>query len=680
METFYVLFIGNLSKNLNAMKNILETNPSLKKYRRTFRKAKDDFELSQLTREEHIPLDILENEVEGCIEVAKEIAALIREKQKEGKNCVLGLATGNSPIGVYRELVRMHKEEGLSFANVITFNLDEYYPMAKSSIHSYNYYMNELLFKHVDIKPENVHVPDGSIGRDEIKAYCKDYEKKIDASGGLDLQLLGIGRTGHIGFNEPGSHINSYTRIIALDDITIDDASEDFGGINNVPKGAITMGVGSIFKARRIILLAWGSNKATIVKAAVEGRITDDVPASFLQRHENVKFVVDIYAASELTRVKTPWKVGSCDWTPNLVRRAITDLCEKTNKPVLKLTDKDYSDHGLGELLVLHKSAYDVNIKVFNSLQHTITGWPGGKPNADDTYRPERKDPAQKRVIVFSPHPDDDVISMGGTLKRLVDQKHDVHVAYQVSGNIAVADYEVLRYLSFFKRFFEEQYEGDKVVYKSYARLKKFLKKDKHEEEVDLPEILKAKGLIRQEEAKSACRYVGIPKEKLHFLNLPFYETGKVKKNPLSQADVDIIKELLREVQPQQIYAAGDLMDPHGTHKVCLEALFLALDQIKEEGDAWLEDCWVWMYRGAWQEWAIDEIEMAVPLSPEELRQKRNAILRHQSQMEAAPFMGGDSRLFWQRAEDRNRDTAMQYNKLGLAEYEAMEAFVRYIP
>ncbi len=662
------------------MKNILEINPSLKKYRKSFRKAKDDFELSQLTREEHLPVDIYETQKEGCQVVAMEIATLIKERQAEGKNCVLGLATGSSPIGVYEELVRMHREEGLSFANVITFNLDEYYPMPKSSVNSYNYYMNELLFKHVDIKPENIHVPDGSISRDSIKEYCKDYERKIDAAGGLDLQLLGIGRTGHIGFNEPGSHSNSYTRIIALDDITINDAIEDFGALANVPKGAITMGVGSIFKARRIVLLAWGKNKAEIVQKAVEGRVSEDVPASFLQRHENVKFVVDIFAADELTRVKTPWKVGSCKWTPNLIRRAVIDLCMKTNKSVLKLTDKDYSDYGLGELLVLYNSAYDVNIRVFNALQHTITGWPGGKPNADDTNRPERKTPAHKRVIVFSPHPDDDVISMGGTLKRLVDQQHDVHVAYQVSGNIAVADYEILRYLSFFKRFFEEQYKGDKIVVEHYNRLKEFLTQPNKDDEVDLPEILKAKGLLRQEEAKSACRYVGISKQNLHFLNLPFYETGKVKKNPISQVDVDIIKELLREVKPHQIYAAGDLMDPHGTHKVCLEALFLALDQIKEEGDKWLKDCWVWMYRGAWQEWPIDEIEMAVPLSPEELCQKRNAILRHQSQMEAAPFMGGDSRLFWQRAEDRNRDTAMLYNKIGMAEYEAIEAFVRYVP
>lgn len=662
------------------MKNILETNPSLKKYRKSFRKAKDDFELSQLTREEHLPLEIYETQEEGAKIVAMEIASLIREKAAEGQNCVLGLATGSSPIGVYKELVRMHKEEGLSFANVITFNLDEYFPMEKSSVNSYNYYMNEMLFKHVDINPENIHVPDGSIQRDRIKEYCNKYEQMIDAVGGLDLQILGIGRTGHIGFNEPGSHMNSYTRIIALDDITMNDAAEDFGSLANVPKGAITMGVGSIFKARRILLMAWGNNKAEIIQKAVEGRISEDVPASFLQRHENVKFVVDIFAAGELTRVKTPWKVGSCDWTPNLIRRAVIDLCIKTNKSILKLTDKDYSDYGLGELLVLYKSAYDVNIRVFNALQHTITGWPGGKPNTDDTYRPERKEPAQKRVIVFSPHPDDDVISMGGTLKRLVDQKHDVHVSYQVSGNIAVADYEVLRYLSFFKRFFEEQYKGDEIVIENYNRLKEFLKKENKDDEVDLPEILKAKGLLRQEEAKSACRYVGIPKEKLHFLNLPFYETGKVKKNPISQVDVDIIKELLREVKPHQIYAAGDLMDPHGTHKVCLEALFLALDQIKEDGDEWLKDCWVWMYRGAWQEWPIDEIEMAVPLSPEELRQKRNAILRHQSQMEAAPFMGGDSRLFWQRAEDRNKDTAVLYNKLGMAEYEAIEAFVRYIP
>lgn len=662
------------------MKNILDTNPSLQKYKHTFRKPKDDFEAAQLTREERVPVEIFDTELEGSISAAQEIAALIREKQKENRECVLGLATGGSPVLLYKELVRMHKEEGLSFSNVVTFNLDEYYPMEKDSVHSYNHYMNEMLFKHVDIKKENINIPDGSVGSDNIKESAANYERKIDSYGGIDLQLLGIGRTGHIGFNEPGSQINSYTRLITLDDLTIQDAASGFGGAENVPTGAITMGVGSVFKARRILLLGWGESKAEILKRTIEGRITDDVPASFLQEHPNVKFIVDIYAAGELTRVKSPWKVGTCQWTPNLVRKAIVNLCFQLDKPVLKLTNKDYSENGLGDLLVHYGSAYNVNIKVFNDLQHTITGWPGGKPNADDTYRPERKDPAQKRVMVFSPHPDDDVISMGGTLKRLVDQNHDVHVAYQVSGNIAVADFEVMRYLSFFKRFFSEQYKVDRTMTLHISKLISELERTKGEDEVVDKYILSAKGLLRQEEATSACSYVGLSREKLHFLNLPFYETGKVKKNPPTQADIDIVKELLREIKPHQIYAAGDLRDPHGTHKVCLEILFWALDQIKEEGDEWLNDCWIWMYRGAWQEWGIHEIEMAVPISPEELRQKRNAILRHQSQMEAAPFMGGDERLFWQRAEDRNRETAAIYDKLGMAEYEAIEAFVRYIP
>lgn len=663
------------------METILETNESLKKNQPYFKKPGDDFEYSQLAREERIPVEIFQTAEKGSIEAAKEVAELIREKQKNNETCVLGLATGSSPIRMYRELIRMHREEGLSFQNVVTFNLDEYYPIPKNSVHSYNYFMKEMLFDHVDIKPENIHIPDGEVDKSKLKEYCQNYEKTIDEAGGLDLQILGIGRTGHIGFNEPGSHMNSYTRVVTLDDLTMHDAAEDFGGIHNVPKGAITMGVGSIFKAKKIILLAWGDKKASIVQKAVEGKVLDEIPASFLQRHENVKFILDLGAASELTRIKSPWKVGSVDWTPSLIKKAVINLCSTVNKPILKLTDKDYNDNGLGELVVLYKSAYDVNIKVFNELQNTITGWPGGKPNADDSKRPERKDPAQKRVIVFSPHPDDDVISMGGTLKRLIDQNHDVHVAYQVSGNIAVANHEVMRYLSFFKKYFEELYPKDSLVSEEYKKIKNYITTggDIHTENIN-PEILKAKGLIRQGEATSACDYLGLGAEKLHFLNLPFYETGKIKKNNLSQQDVDIIKELLREIKPHQIYAAGDLMDPHGTHRVCLEAIFIALDQIKKDSDDWLNDCWVWMYRGAWQEWPVNEIEMAVPMSPMEVQTKRNAILRHQSQMESAPFKGGDSRLFWQRAEDRNHETAEIYNQLGLAEYEAIEAFVRYIP
>ncbi len=660
------------------MKDILSTNPSLDKYRKTFIKPTDDYERSQLTREERLYVDIYNTALEGSHYVAAQIAKVIRKKQATQETCVLGLATGSSPRLVYEELIRLHKEEGLSFQNVVTFNLDEYYPMSKESAQSYNFYMHDVLFNHVDIPRENINVPDGSISKNEIKEYCESYEDKIDSYGGLDIQLLGIGRTGHIGFNEPGSLPNSMTRIIMLDGLTIRDAAGDFNGAENVPKGAITMGIGTIFKAKKIFLLAWGDGKAPIVQQAVEGNITDEIPASFLQNHEDVEFIIDIHAAADLTRVKNPWKVGPCNWTDSLIRKAIVELCLKVEKPILKLTNKDYNDYGLGELLMLYKSAYDVNIRVFNDLQNTITGWPGGKPNADDTKRPERKEPAQKRVVVFSPHPDDDVISMGGTLKRLVDQKHEVHVAYQVSGNIAVADHEVLRFMSFFNAFIREIYPHDKYIKPEYERFRKFLLEEKQDGMPDIEEIRKAKGLIRQGEATSACRYVGVPAERLHFMNLPFYETGKVKKDDLSQADVELVKELLREIKPHQIYAAGDLMDPHGTHKVCLEAVLLALDEMK--GEKWMDDCWVWLYRGAWQEWNINEIEMAVPISPEELRQKRNAILRHQSQMESAPFMGADTRLFWQRAEERNRATADIYDKLGMAEYEAIEAFVRYIP
>lgn len=661
------------------MKNILEENPSLKKNKILLKKAKDALELSQLTREERITVEIFETAKEGSVVAAKEVAELIKAKETAGEVCVLGLATGSSPIAMYNELVRMHKEEGLSFKNVVTFNLDEYYPMQKEDVNSYHYFMHEHLFKHIDIKPENINIPDGSVSIEDLKKSCLEYEKKIDAAGGIDLQILGIGRTGHIGFNEPGSHINSYTRLVSLDELTIRDAAKDFGGIDNVPKGAITMGVGSIFKAKKIILLAWGDKKASIVKKAVEGKVVDEVPASFLQQHPDAKYIIDMDAAGELTRVRTPWRVGSCDWTPSLVKRAVAQLCLTTGKPILKLTNKDYKDHNLDELIVTYGSAYNVNIQVFNDLQSTITGWPGGKPNADDTKRPERREPAQKRVVVFSPHPDDDVISMGGTLRRLVEQGHDVHVAYQVSGNIAVADYELLRPMLLMKNYLEEN--GD-TQSETYKKLSSYLKEvdDKENFKEITPNILHLKGLLREEEAKSGCRHVGVKDGNAHFLKLPFYETGKVKKNDLSQKDVDIVKEFLRTIKPHQIFAAGDLMDPHGTHKVCLEAIFLALDQIKEDGDEWLKDCWVWMYRGAWQEWPISEIEMAVPMSPSELRQKRNAILRHQSQMEAAPFLGSDARLFWQRAEDRNRETAELYHKLGLAEYEAIEGFVRYIP
>lgn len=440
------------------------------------------------------------------------------------------------------------------------------------------------------------------------------------------------------------------------------------------------MGVATILSAKKVYLLAWGEEKAKMVKECVEGNVTDTIPASYLQTHNNAHIAIDLSAAANLTRIQRPWLVTSCEWNDKLIRSAIVWLCQLTGKPILKLTNKDYNENGLSELLALYGSAYNVNIKIFNDLQHTITGWPGGKPNADDTYRPERAKPYPKRVIVFSPHPDDDVISMGGTIRRLVEQKHDVHVAYETSGNIAVGDEEVIRFLHFingFNQLFNNS--EDQVINEKYTEIRNYLK-DKKDGDMDTRDILTIKGLIRRGEARTACTYNNIPLDHCHFLDLPFYETGKIQKNPISEADVEIVRNLLREVKPHQIFVAGDLADPHGTHRVCTDAVFAAIDLEKEEGAKWLKDCRIWMYRGAWAEWEIDHIEMAVPISPEELRQKRNSILKHQSQMESAPFLGDDERLFWQRAEDRNKATADLYTSLGLASYEAIEAFVEYHP
>ena len=434
------------------------------------------------------------------------------------------------------------------------------------------------------------------------------------------------------------------------------------------------------YKGKKIYLLAWGEEKAQKVKECVEGPVTDTIPASYLQTHNNAHVAIDLSAAANLTRIQRPWLVTSCEWNDKLIRSAIVWLCQLTGKPILKLTNKDYNENGLSELLALFGSAYNVNIKIFNDLQHTITGWPGGKPNADDTYRPERAKPYPKRVVVFSPHPDDDVISMGGTIRRLVEQKHDVHVAYETSGNIAVGDEEVIRFLHFingFNQIFNNS--EDQVINDKYTEIRKYLK-EKKDGDMDTRDILTIKGLIRRGEARTACTYNNIPLDHCHFLDLPFYETGKIQKNPISEADVEIVRNLLREVKPHQIFVAGDLADPHGTHRVCTDAVFAAIDLEKEEGAKWLKECRIWMYRGAWAEWEIENIEMAVPISPEELRAKRNSILKHQSQMESAPFLGNDERLFWQRSEDRNRGTAALYDSLGLASYEAMEAFVEYIP
>ena len=622
------------------------------------------------TRFEKIHNVIFKSSDYASIIVAREIADLIKEKQSKGENCVLGLATGSSPIKVYEELVRLHVQEGLSFSNVITFNLDEYYPMEINNVQSYYYFMHEHLFDHVDILPENINIPDGTMSQENLHQYCIDYEIKINHAGGLDFQLLGIGRTGHIGFNEPGSHYNSVTRSINLDHITRSDAAPAFFGIENVPKRAITMGIGTIRKAKRIVIMAWGHKKAEMVKRTIEGEISSEVPASYLQNHSNTTFVLDEEAAEELTRIKTPWLVGPCIWNEKTKSKAIIWLSQQVNKPILKLTDKDYNDNGMSGLLAEEGSSYDLNIKMFNKLQHTITGWPGGKPNADDTYRPERNTPHKKRVLIFSPHPDDDVISMGGTFLRLIEQDHQVHVAYQTSGTIAVSADEAMKYAEVLNNFTEGEKEKEEL-----KSLILDIKRNK-EQTVDSQNIRKLKGLIRRGESFGATRSFGLPDAYVHFLDLPFYETGTVKKKPMSDEDVNILKSLIKEIKPHQIYAAGDLADPHGTHKVCLDILFKALDDLKDQD--FIKDCWVWLYRGAWQEWDIHDIEMAVPLSPDEVVKKRKAIFYHQSQKDGVMFQGDDSREFWVRAEERNQLTAHKYHDLGLTEYAAIEAFKRY--
>ena len=626
---------------------------------------------------EKLPIHILENQQQGAIKIAGIIADVIKKKQAKGEMAVLGLATGSSPIKIYQQLVRLHKEEGLSFQNVITFNLDEYFPMNPESDKSYVYFMHKHLFDHIDIKPENIHIPNGALKVDEITGFCSDYEDQIIAAGGIDIQVLGIGRSGHIGFNEPGSTVSSRTRLVKLDSITIADAVKDFGSEEAVPHRAITMGIETILSAKKIVMAGWGKAKSAILKKMIEGEVSADVPASFLQLHDDVNVYLDEAATSEFTRTKAPWLVGVCDWTPRMTKRAVVWLSQKLGKPILKLTDEDYKSAGLRDLLVYHGNAYDLNIQVFGMIRDTITGWPGGKPGANEKTRPERPEPAVKRTIVFSPHPDDDVISMGGTLLRLVDQKHDVHVAYQTSGNIAVFDDDAIRFSQFAVDLLKSQNVEDSDVYKKNEELVQFLK-NKKPGEVDSPYVKSIKGLIRVGEAAAGCRFCGVKDQNVHFLNLPFYETGQVEKGPISDNDVNIVVNLLRDVKPHQIFAAGDLQDPHGTHEVCLQIIFKAIRIIRAAGDEWLNNCYVWLYRGAWQEWDVEDIEMAVPISPDELMRKRKAIFKHQSQKDFPVFPGEDKREFWQRAEDRNRETATVYDQLGLTEYEAIEAFVRY--
>jgi len=631
----------------------------------------------QFREVEKIKTSIWQDAKQGSVHIAKVIAQAIREKNDKGEKIVLGLSTGNSPISVYKELVRLHKEEALSFKNVTSFNLDEYYPMQPDASQSYVAFMKYHLFDHIDILEENIHIPDGTLPLEDVEAYCTAYDNKINALGGIDIQLLGIGRNGHIGFNEPGSFENSPTRLVRLDATTRIDAANDFGSEENVPYRAITLGLKTVMNSKSILICAWGLGKASIVQKAVEGSITNDLPASLLQHHPNTEFYIDQPAAEYLTRFKTPWLVALCNWTPDLICKAVVWLSLQSNKPILKLTAEDYKLHGLSDLLVEYATAYEINIVVFNRLQHTISGWPGGKPNADDITRPERANPAKKRVIIFSPHPDDDVISMGGTFLRLVDQGHEVHVAYQTSGNIAVHDHDAFRFLSFTIDMLAKGEMNEDIHQKiaEYEHLKAILAA-KNPGEKDHPGIRQVKGLIRRGEASAGARFCGLSDANIHFMDLPFYETGATKKSPLSEADVNQTAAFIKTIEPHQIFAAGDLADPHGTHKVCLDVILQTMEALKKE--SWISDCWLWLYRGAWHEWPVEEIEMAVPLSPQELVRKRKAIFMHQSQKDTPPFAGNDPREFWQRAEERNRATADTYHALGFAEYEAMEAFRRW--
>ena len=670
--SFVFLWLRNLKTN---MKTNLSSQIKLDLVPRRYYDPQGEVELAALTREEKVYTRIFETVNEGSKYIAENIVKYIKRNVAEKGSCVLALGAGMNTHSVYAELIRLYKEGEVSFKKVKVFSISEFSPLIPNGPCTMNL-LKEILLDHIDIAPENIYTFDPAVTKEDMYECCKNYERTIAAQGGIDFCVCEIGAAGSLAFNEPGSPVTSLCRLVLLGNETRHKIASDYK-CDTVPTTAITLGIGNLLASRRIVTMTWGETNAAIVKKTVEGAVDASVPASFLQGHPNAKVVVDLPAAEDLTRISQPWLVTSCEWNDKLIRRAIVWLCQMTGKPILKLTDKDYNDFGLGELLALYGSAYNVNIKIFNDLQHTITGWPGGKPNADDTYRPERANPYPKRVIVFSPHPDDDVISMGGTLKRLVDQKHDVHVAYETSGNIAVGDEDMIRYVMLMDQI-ADKFGFDTEEYRSKSKEIHDFINVKASGEVDLPDIRFLKTMIRRGEARIACKYIGVKPENVHFLNLPFYETGTIKKGDLSEADIKIVKKLIEDVKPHEIFVAGDLADPHGTHRVCTDAVFAAIDDMKDE--EWMKDCRIWMYRGAWAEWEIDHIEMAVPISPEELRFKRNSILKHQSQMENAPFLGDDDRLFWQRAEDRNRATAQLYESLGLASYEAMEAFVQYHP
>ena len=626
---------------------------------------------------EKIPVQIHGNSAIASAAIAQEIAALIRSKAEKGEHCVLGMATGSTPKKLYAELIRLHREDGLSFKNVTAFNLDEYYPMQPDAPQSYHRFMHDCLYAHIDIDPNNIHIPDGTIQKKDIAAYAAEYEQAIEKAGGIDYQILGIGTNGHIGFNEPGSSRHTTTRIAALENNTRLSNAYEFDHISQVPRLAITMGISSILKSNKIVLLAFGASKAQIIAQAVEGQVSDQVPASFLQGHGNTLFHLDEASAQELTRYTSPWLTGEIEWSERLIRKAVCTLAMRLNKPLLMLTREDYLANGMADLLEKHGPVGEINLRVFNGLRDTITGWPGGKPSEDVPRHPERRYPISKRVIIFSPHPDDDIISMGGTFMRLVQQGHEVHVAYQTSGNIAVSDEFVMRQIDFAVEF-DDYFSIDKNKAASIWHEAGSFIKTKTPHQKDTAEIRSIKGMIRRTEARAACRYVGVKEENMHFMNLPFYETGLIEKNPPTEVDVQIHMDLIREIKPHQIFAAGDFADPHGTHKVCFEVMLEALKRLKAANDPSVAECRLWLYRGAWAEWNLWEIDMSIPMSPDQVIRKRNGIFIHQSQKDGVVFQGSDSREFWQRAEDRNADTAKLFDCMGLPQYAALEAFMRF--
>lgn len=621
-------------------------------------------------RYEKIPVNIFEEADKASRLVAEKITAIINEKEELNKPCVLALSASSATIPVYESLVSLYKEKKMSFKNVHIFNLDEYWPLNKNELQSHYRFLKEYLLDFIDIPQANLNFLDSEVEKEIIHEYCENYENKIASLGGIDALVLG-----NMGFNEPGSQYNSKTRLITLNHTTRISSASEFFGVEYVPFHALTMGIDTIINAKKVFFLAWGEGAAGTVSKLVEGDVNELIPISHLQKHVNLEVYVDFPAAEDLTRIKTPWLTGPCEWSTKMVKKSVFWLCKKLEKPILKLTDRDYNDNGMSELVTEQGPASKINIKVFNDLQHTITGWPGGKPNADDSTRPERKSPFPKRAIIFSPHPDDDVISMGGTLARLSEHGHEVHLAYQVSGNIAVFDHDAIRFLDFLRdsaKIYGFDIQKSNNIYNDAIKELS----QKHPGEPDSQSIREIKGAIRRGEAKAACRYLKIPEERVHFLEMPFYETGGVKKNPIGKADIDIVKNLIKDVKPHQIYAAGDLSDPHGTHRVCLQAILTALEELKNE--PWIRDCRVWLYRGAWQEWDVADADMAVPLSPEEVIIKREAIFKHQSQKDRPLFPGSDKREFWLRAEERNHNTAVLFDKLGMAEYQAIELFVRY--